>query len=103
MDSGVIISLILGLASIVSSVCFGLIPGIRKNKIERLEKKIYIMAQDIDSFYAIEQYLLENLSKAIGKNPKTIKEEVRKRVKNEKGRSLSNYSTPSGIARELDR
>lgn len=35
MDTGVVISLILGGASIISSVCFGLIPGIRQKKIEK--------------------------------------------------------------------
>ena len=36
MDTGVVIFLILGGASIISSVCFGLIPGIRQKKIEKL-------------------------------------------------------------------
>ena len=53
MDSSIIISLILGFASIVSSICYGLVPGIRKNKLEKLEKKVNVLAQDIDSFYVI--------------------------------------------------
>ena len=59
------------------------------------------MAEDIDSFYAIEQVLLERLSAETGMNSETLKKEVRKQVKTEKGRPLSNYSTPSGIAPEL--
>ena len=39
MDTGVIIALILGFASIVSSICFGLIPNIRKEKLRKLENK----------------------------------------------------------------
>ena len=101
MDSGVIISLILGFASIISSICFGLIPGIRRSKIDRLEKKVRTLAQDIDSFYAIEQSLLKQLSAATGKNSKKLKEETRKQVKIEKGRALSSYACPSGIASDL--
>jgi len=101
MDSGIIVSLILGFASIISSICFGLIPGIRRNKIERLEKKVRTLAQDIDSFYAIEQSLLEQLSAATRKNSKKLKEETRKQVKIEKGRVLSSYACPSGIASDL--
>ena len=101
MDSGIIISLILGFASIVSSICFGFIPGLRRSKIERLEKKVSTLAQDIDSFYAIEQSLLEQLSAATGKTSKTLKENTRKQVKIEKGRALSSYACPSGIASYL--
>lgn len=61
------------------------------------------MAQDIDSFYAIEQSLIEQLSSATGKASDTLKRETRKNVKIEKGRPLSNYATPSGIAPELKR
>lgn len=101
MDSGIIISLILGFASIVSSICFGFIPELRRSKIERLEKKVSTLAQDIDSFYAIEQSLLEQLSAATGKSSKTLKENTRKQVKIEKGRALSSYACPSGIASYL--
>lgn len=103
MDSGIIISFVLGSASIISSICFGLIPNIRKSKLENLEKKVLIMAQDIDSFYAIEQSLLEELSCITGKSKETLKRETRKNVKVEKGRPLSNYSTPSGISSELQK
>ena len=101
MDTGVVIALIFGIASIVSSICFGFIPGIRKNKLEKQERKIHTMAQDLDSFYAIEQSLLEQLATATGRNSETIKKETRALVRQEKGRSLSNYAKPSGIASEL--
>lgn len=101
MDTGIVIALILGAASVVSSICFGLIPGIRRNKLDKLEKKVHTLAQDVDSFYAIEQSLLEQLSIVSGKNAETIKKETRARVREEKGRSLSNYAKPSGIRLEL--
>lgn len=101
MDTGIIIALIFGVASILSSICFGLIPNIRREKLEKLEKKVQTMAQDIDSFYAIEQSLLSQLSSVTGKNVDTLKKETRKKVKIEKGRPLSNYAKPSGIAQEL--
>lgn len=103
MDTGVVVSLILGGASIVSSVCFGLIPGIRKERMEKLEKKSLIFAQDIDSFYAIEKSLLEQLSVATGENSETLKKKIRKQVEIEKGRTLSPYSQPSKIADYLRR
>ena len=37
MDTGIIISLILGGASIVSSICFGLVPNLRREKIIQLK------------------------------------------------------------------
>ena len=102
MDTGVIIALILGFASIVSSICFGLIPGIRKEKLRKCEKKIHTLAQDLDSLLAIEKSLLDQLHLATGKNVETLKKETRKQVVAEKGRTLSFYSKPSGIAQELN-
>lgn len=101
MDSGIVISLILGVASIISSICFGLIPNIRRSKLENLKKKVKTLAQDIDSFYAIEQKLLEQLSTSTGTNASTLKKETRKQVEIEKGRSLSFYSKPSTISQIL--
>ena len=101
MDSGIIVSLILGFASIICSIFFGFIPEKRKSKIKRLEKKVRTLAQDIDSFYAIKQSLLEQLSAATGKNSKKLKKDTRKQVKTEKGRALSSYACPSGIASDL--
>ena len=101
MDASIVIALILGFSSIVSSICFGLIPGINRRKFEQIEKKVHTMAQDIDSFYAIEQVLLERLSEKTGKSTETIKKDIRKQVKMDKGRPLSNYCKPSMLAQEL--
>ena len=72
-----------------------------KYDFEQIEKKVHTMAQDIDSFYAIEQVLLERLSEKTGSSTETIKKEVRKQVKMDKGRPLSNYSKPSMLAQEF--
>ncbi len=101
MDVGVTIALIFGIASIISSICFGFIPGTRKNKLEKLEKKVSNLAQDVDFFYAVEQSLLEQLSNETGKNVETLKKETRAKVKQDKGRKLSDYAKPSKIAKEL--
>ena len=74
---------------------------VRKRKIEKLETKVHTMAKDIDSFYAIEQILLEKLSQATGKNSETLEKEVREQVRRDKERSLSFYSKPSAIVSEL--
>ena len=103
MDTGIIISLILGFCSIVSSVCFGLIPTIRKNKIEKLEHKIVCLLKDLDSFYAIESELLDENSKLTGKNKEGLKREIRKRVKEVKNYSLSDYSFPGRLTKDLER
>ncbi len=101
MDTSIIIALIFGIASIVSSICFGFIPGIRKNKLEKLEKKALTLAQDVDFFYAVETSLLNQLSNETGKNAETLKKETRAMVKKDKGRTLSNYAKPSEIAKEI--
>ena len=78
MDNGVIISLILGGASIVSSVCFGLIPNIRKNRIERLESQRARLFRDIQLFYNIEEELLDHIvSISPNTNKSSLKIEIR--------------------------
>ena len=84
MATEIIISLIFGAASIVASIFFGLVPNLRKEKIERLEKKIERMARDIDSFFAIEEELLTELSQATGENKISKKNEIRKKVRQKK-------------------
>lgn len=101
MDSGIIISLILGGTSIISSTLFGLIPGMRKQKIERLEDKVGKLVKDVDSLCRIETLLIEEIFTRTGKNRETIKKDIRKQVREEKGYPLSEYTKPSNIAREL--
>ena len=97
METSIIISLILGAASIVSSICFGLIPNIRKNRIEKLELQRDRLFRDIQLFYDVEDELLEyvvnNLSNA---NKSGLKIKFREIVSNNhKGDRLSDYSKPS--------
>lgn len=101
MDTGIIIALIFGIASIISSICFGLVPAKRKQKIEKQEKKIYTLLLDIDSFYAIESELLDEVFTATGKSKDSMKREVRKRVRDEKNYTIN--STPSSITQEISR
>ena len=95
MDSGIIISLILGGASIVSSICFGLIPSIRKKKIDNLNKKVNTLAKDLKFFYNIEQCYCEELSKLTGKNKETIRKDKRAQIEANVGYPLSQYTKPS--------
>jgi len=103
MDTSIVIALIFGICSIISSVSFGLIPTIRKQRLEKLEKKVHVLLKDLDSFYAIESELLDECSKLNGKNKETLKREMRKRVKDTKNYTLSDYSTPSNLGKELAR
>ena len=103
MDTEVIVSLILGITNIASAILWGLIPGIRKQKIERLEEKMTILAKDIDSFYRIESLLLEKLSKFNGRKINTMKKEIRKQVMEEKGYPLSEYALPSRHRKEFNK
>ena len=101
MDTGIIIALIFGFASIITSICFGLVPSIRKEKIEKQSKKILMLSKDIDSFYSIELLLLDELCAATGKSKESVKREIRKRVREEKNYSIN--STPSSITQEISR
>lgn len=74
METSIIISLIFAVASIVSSVFFGLVPAIRKNKIERLEKMNREILNDVKLFYEIEDELLNRLQAATGTKIRNLKE-----------------------------
>ena len=103
METGIIIALIFGIASVITSICLGIVPSIRKEKIEKQNKKILTLLKDIDSFYSIESMLLDELCAATGKNMESTKREIRKRVRDEKGYTISEYSTPSGLKQEISR
>ena len=97
MDNGVIISLILGGASIVSYVCFGLIPNIRKSRIERLEIQRTRLFRDIQLFYNIEEELLDYIvSISSNINKSSLKIKIRDVVSCRLNEDvLSDYSKPS--------
>lgn len=96
MDSGIIISLILGVASIVSSVCFGLVPNVRKQRISKLLIQRDKLFHDVRLFYEIESELLNIVEQTTGENKATVQKRIRKRVsENNNGIILSDYSKPS--------
>lgn len=103
MDTGIIIALIFGIASVITSICLGIVPSIRKEKIEKQNKKILTLLKDIDSFYSIESILLDELCAATEKNMESTKREIRKQVRDEKNYTISEYSTPSGLKQEISR
>ncbi|MBO4739564.1 MAG: hypothetical protein J5606_08405 [Bacteroidales bacterium] len=101
MDSGIIIALILGGASIVSSICFGLIPSIRKEKLDKMQTKVNKMIKDIHFFYNLEQNYIQELSEMTGKNKETIKKDKRTQIEKTVGYSLSQYAKPSVTKKEI--
>lgn len=105
METGVIIALIFGIASIISSFCFGFIPTIRKKETDRLKRKIHILLKDIDSFYAIESILLDEYYNIANSNIKKeqFKKDIRKRVRDIKDYSLSDYTSPAKLTKELQK
>ncbi len=69
MDSGIIIALILGVCSVVSSIIFGYIPRSRKEKLIRLQKELLNVYNDINEFQKLEQKLSVtlNISKIVAR------------------------------------
>ena len=101
MDSGIIISLVLGCASVFSSICFGLVPSIRKNRIDKLEIQKCRLFRDIQLFYDVEDKLLEYVVNNIpNTNKGSLKIKNRDIVSNmHNGDKLSVYSQPSVLKR----
>lgn len=102
MDNGVIISLILGGASVISSICFGLIPSMRKERITRLESQCNRLFRDIRLFYEIEEELLKIIEDT-GQNRKSTQIKVRKNASEKYGGDvLSDYSQPSRFKKHIN-
>ena len=103
METSIIISLILGAASIVSSICFGLIPNIRKNRIEKLELQRDRLFRDIQLFYDVEDELLTYVANNLpNTNKGSLKIKIREIVSNKhNGDVLSDNSKPSVFKRHI--
>ena len=99
MKTEIIISLIFGVSSIITSIFFGLIPNLRKEKIVSLENKLKQRSQDLDFFFTEEAFLLEQLCQATGENIHSKKIAVRQTIERQKGRALLCH--PSKIKAEL--
>lgn len=102
MESGIIISLILGGASIISSICFGLVPSIRKNKLIKLENRQQKLLWDIKLLYEIEEELLKKIEQQ-GYTKKSTKEQIRKLVFDKEGKTLSEYAQPSRFNKLIEK
>ena len=103
MDTGIIIAFVLGFASILSSIFYGYIPARRTEKIEKLNDKVNTLLQDVDSLLKIEDELIKVHKDAQTKPEITIKKEIRGRVRDATNHSLSNYTKPSVLTKELSR
>ena len=63
MDTGVIIALIFGAANIVSSVFFGWIPSLNKERQRKLDKKVNSLRSSVSFFIEEEKYMLQGIAK----------------------------------------
>ena len=90
-----ITGILVGVASIISSILFGYIPNKRNSQIERLRNRSQTLMKDVRAFHEIEALLVKRLAKATGKNETTLKKEVRQSVREKLGYSLSIYTKPS--------
>ena len=75
MSTEIIISLVFGVASVVSSVCFGLIPTIRKTRLEKLETKVQRLLWNMKLYHEIEDEMLNRIA-STGANKQTTQREV---------------------------
>lgn len=101
MSTEIIISLVFGVASVVSSVCFGLIPTIRKTRLEQLEAKTQRLLWNMKLYHEIEDELLNRLA-STGTNKQTTLREVRNKVyKENDDRVLSDEAKPSVYNKQI--
>lgn len=102
MDSGIIISLILGAASIISSVFIGFIPTIRREKVSKLKSINKRLFLDMKQLHEIEEELLNKLQD-YGHNKESLKREVRRIVREKNNdRPLSDFSKPSEYNKHIN-
>jgi len=100
---GIIIALIFGIASVVSSYFNGYVPTKRNEDIKKLNDKVKTLLQDVDSLLKIEDELIKEYKDAQNKSEITIKKEIRGRVRDATNYTLSNYTKPSSLTKELSR
>ena len=94
MDSGVIIALILGAANIVSSIFFGWIPSLNKERLRKLDKKVNSLRRSVSFFVEEEKYILQRLAEKEDRPVESIKKELRKQVKDTTGKQLDESFRP---------
>lgn len=103
MDNSVIISLVFGVSSIISSFFYGYIPAKQKEKIEKQNKKILKLYKDLNLFNEIEEMLLKELEESTTENKNTAKRRIRRIVTDKKGYTFSDLRNPSNVTSEIDR
>lgn len=103
MDTSIVISLILGVSSIITSIFYGYIPTKRAEAIRKKNHKILILYKDIDSLNDIEDLLLNELCKSNGENKESVKRRIRKSISDKKGFPLSELRNPSNVKKEIER
>lgn len=98
MDTGLLVSFILGASSIVSSlitsIFFGWIPNRRSQKIQKLKSKVVTLTKDVASFREIESVYISLLSEETGENREGLKNRIRKQVREKMGYPLTQLSHP---------
>lgn len=106
MDTGLLVSFILGASSIVSSlitsIFFGWIPNRRSQKIQKLKSKVVTLIKDVASFREIESAYISLLSEKTGENREGLKNRIRKQVREKMGYSLSDNTQPCKIKNALE-
>ena len=102
MDSGVLISLILGASTVIASFINCSFNRISK-KVESLEAQNNKLFHDLESFLEIEQELTQRLTDKTGGKQETIRKEVRAKVRYDNGWMLSYLTKPSEIQKHLDK
>ncbi len=95
MESEIIVALIIGISSIVTSIIWGWIPRTRKQRIDNIKETNRTLYRDIRSFYDIESLLLDELSNKSGINKETLKKKYRKIIEDKNGYTLSPNIKPS--------
>ena len=103
MDIGIIIALILGVSSIITSLFWGFLPNVRKRKIERLEVKLLKALRDIEFLYNVEDKLLSELSSLTNGNKEGLKRKYREESKKSLQIEPSEYIKPSVRSNELQK
>lgn len=102
MDTGITISIILGLSGIISAILWGLIPRIRKERVQSLKAELLTSYRDLLSFTEVENTLLKELSTINSEKENQIKIKIRKLAESTLGRKISENSEPARIKKRIE-
>ncbi len=88
MDTSIIVALILGASSIITSIIFGWIPRVRQAKLLAQKKELLTLYEDIDKFIKIEEKLTKQLNIS--------------KIKARDGIKISEKSEPARVKRRIN-